>query len=87
MFPRVLEYILIAIGSVITLYTAFLGLLTITWFQTHVVYLHAIRMTRLQDLDTPEIFGFLHNQVTPFSIESDSGTLYAWHILPIELYR
>jgi abhydrolase domain-containing protein 12 len=87
MFLQVLEYVLIAIGSILALYILFLGLLTISWFQTHVVYLHAIRMTRLEDLDTPEIFGFLHNQVTPFSIRSDGAKLYAWHILPVELYR
>ncbi|KAI4850575.1 alpha/beta-hydrolase [Aureobasidium sp. EXF-8846] len=87
MFPQVLEYILATIGFIFALYTLFLGLLTISWFQKHVVYLHAIRMTRLEDLDTPEIFGFLHNQVTPFGIRSDSGSLYAWHILPVELYR
>ena len=30
----------------------------------------------------------MRNQVTPFSINSPSGEkLYAWHILPIELYR
>jgi abhydrolase domain-containing protein 12 len=39
-------------------------------------------------LDVPEVFGFLHNQVTPFSIPSSDGEpLYAWHILPTELYR
>jgi abhydrolase domain-containing protein 12 len=87
MFVRVLESILIGIGSILALYLALLGLLTISWFQTHVVYLHAIKMTRIKDLDVPEIFGFLHNQVTPFSIPSDNGSLYAWHILPVESYR
>ncbi|KAI5272055.1 alpha/beta-hydrolase [Aureobasidium subglaciale] len=45
-------------------------------------------MTWGKDLDIPDIFGFLHNQVTPFRIKSASGeALYAWHILPIETYR
>ena len=45
-------------------------------------------MTWFQDLNVPEAFGFLCNQVTPFHISSTSGNkLYAWHILPIELYR
>ncbi|KAL8881497.1 MAG: hypothetical protein Q9198_001315 [Flavoplaca austrocitrina] len=45
-------------------------------------------MTWFRDLNVPESFGFLRNQVTPFSIRSsDGGALYAWHILPIELYR
>jgi abhydrolase domain-containing protein 12 len=88
MFLQVLEGVLVAIGSILALYSALLDLLTISWFQTHVVYLHAIKMTRIEDLDVPEIFGFLHNQVTPFGIKSASGgILYAWHILPVELYR
>ncbi|KAK5115789.1 hypothetical protein LTR62_000878 [Meristemomyces frigidus] len=45
-------------------------------------------MTWGKDLDVPEVFGFLHNQVTPFSIRSSSGqSLYAWHILPTGLYQ
>ncbi|KAL8682929.1 MAG: hypothetical protein Q9186_001092 [Xanthomendoza sp. 1 TL-2023] len=45
-------------------------------------------MTWFKDLNVPESFGFLRNQVTPFSIKSaDGGTLYAWHILPIGLYQ
>lgn len=57
-------------------------------FQSHVVYLHAIQMTWFKDLNVPETFGFLKNQVTPFSIKTaDREQLYAWHILPIELYR
>ncbi|MCJ1281310.1 hypothetical protein MMC26_000629 [Xylographa opegraphella] len=45
-------------------------------------------MTWFKDLDVPESFGFLRNQVTPFSIKMSNGEeLYAWHILPVELYR
>ncbi|KAF2093986.1 alpha/beta-hydrolase [Rhizodiscina lignyota] len=70
------------------LYASFIGLLTLDSFQTHVIYLHKIQMTWFKDLNTPEIFGFLHNQVTPFGIPSPSGNaVFAWHILPIELYR
>jgi abhydrolase domain-containing protein 12 len=79
-------YITAAIG--VALYATFIGLLTTPSFQAHVVYLHKIEITWFRDLNTPEIFGFLHNQVTPFSIKSpDGGELYAWHILPMELYR
>lgn len=75
-----------AIG--VALYATFIGLLTTSSFQAHIVYLHKIEITWFKDLNTPEIFGFLHNQVTPFSINStDGGALYAWHILPVELYR
>ncbi|KAL9611130.1 MAG: hypothetical protein Q9167_004210 [Letrouitia subvulpina] len=44
-------------------------------------------MTWFKDLDTPESFGFLRGQTTPFHIQSSGGMLYAWHILPVELYR
>ncbi|KAK4898275.1 hypothetical protein LTR27_004282 [Elasticomyces elasticus] len=87
MFWQVLQYALIIAGTAIALYVGLLALLTIPIFQTHVVYLHAIRMTWWKDLDVPEIFGFLHNQVTPFNIKSpNSETLYTWHILPVGLY-
>lgn len=78
----------IAVAIPACLYAGLLGLLTTTWFQTHAVYLHAIQMTWFKDLNVPESFGFLHNQVTPFNIMSQGSTdLYAWHILPIGLYR
>lgn len=84
----VFEYAAIAIGAIIALYGLLLTLLTTSTFQSHVVYLHAIQMTWFKELDVPEIFGFLRNQVTPFSITtSDGERLYAWHILPTELYR
>jgi abhydrolase domain-containing protein 12 len=44
-------------------------------------------MTWFKDLDVPEMFGFLRNQVTPFNIRTNGNNLYAWHILPLELYR
>ena len=45
-------------------------------------------MTWFKDLDVPENFGFLRGQTTPFAIKSSTGgSLYAWHILPIQLYR
>ncbi|KAH8590371.1 Alpha/Beta hydrolase protein [Bisporella sp. PMI_857] len=42
----------------------------------------------IRDLNVPETFGFLHNQVTTFSILTpDRVSLHAWHVLPIGLYR
>lgn len=60
----VLKYGALAVAIPTTLYIGLLGLLTTTFFQSHVVYLHAIQMTWFKDLNVPEIFGFLHNQVT-----------------------
>ncbi|KAJ5825330.1 hypothetical protein N7474_002468 [Penicillium riverlandense] len=84
----VFEWLSVSLAVVVGLYATLLGLLTTSTFQSHVVYLHAIQMTWFKDLDVPETFGFLRNQVTPFSIKtSDGERLYAWHILPVELYR
>ena len=78
----------ISLALTVGLYATLLGLLTTSTFQSHVVYLHAIQLTWFKDLNVPETFGFLKNQVTPFSINtSDNERLYAWHILPVELYR
>ena len=83
-----LKHALILAAVLFGLYAGLLGLLTTSFFQAHVVYLHKIQMTWFKDLDVPETFGFLRSQTTPFSIKcSTGGLLYAWHILPIELYR
>lgn len=82
------KYASISAAALVGLYAALLGLLTTSFFQAHVVYLHRIQMTWFKDLNVPESFGFLRGQTIPFSIKSSTGgTLYAWHILPIELYR
>ena len=45
-------------------------------------------LTWFQDVNIPETWGFLHNQVTPFNLHiPDRETLHAWHILPLEIYR
>jgi abhydrolase domain-containing protein 12 len=83
-----LKYASISVAVAVGMYATLLGLLATSTFQSHVVYLHAIQMTWFKDLNVPEAFGFLRNQVTPFSIKtSDGERLYAWHILPVELYR
>ena len=83
-----LRYASYATAIFLGLYATLLGLLTIPSFQAHVVYLHKIQLTWFKDLNIPESFGFLRNQVTPFNIKSTcGGKLYAWHILPVELYR
>ncbi|KAL8669387.1 MAG: hypothetical protein Q9168_006023 [Polycauliona sp. 1 TL-2023] len=83
-----LKYATISAAVAVGLYATLLGLLTRPSFQAHVVYLHKIQMTWFKDLNVPESFGFLRNQVTPFSIKTPyGGALYAWHILPLELYR
>ncbi len=88
MVHLLIKYSSIAAAVLVGLYACLLGLLTTSFFQAHVVYLHKIQMTWFKDLDVPESFGFLRGQTTPFSIPSSTGdTLYAWHILPVESYR
>ena len=83
-----MRYAWISIAVAVGLYAILLGLLTTSTFQSHIVYLHAFQMTWFKDLNIPETFGFLRNQVTTFSIRSSDGEqLYAWHILPVKLYR
>lgn len=69
-------------------YVLFIAILTIPFFQNQAIYLNRVTLTWFQDLTTPEQWGFLHNQVTPFTLPTTDGeTLHAWHILPLELYR
>ncbi|GKZ21585.1 hypothetical protein AbraIFM66951_005209 [Aspergillus brasiliensis] len=82
------QYASLSVTIAVGLYATFLGLLTTETFQSHVVYLHRIQLTWFNDLNVPEGFGFLRNQATPFTITTPDGEqLYAWHILPVELYR
>jgi abhydrolase domain-containing protein 12 len=83
------RYTAISLIALLVLYATFLlALLTSSNLQSHIIYLHLIQMTWFSNLDIPETFGFLRNQVTPFAIETPDGEgLYAWHILPLELYR
>ena len=84
----IFKFVSLPVAVAIALYATLLGLLTTTTFQSHAVYLRALQMTWFKDLNVPETFGFLKNQVTPFSIKTPDGQkLYAWHILPVELYR
>ena len=82
------KYASISAAALVAVYAGLLGLLTSSAFQAHAVYLHKFQMTWFKNLDVPEMFGFMRGQTTPFFIKSlTGGSLYAWHILPIELYR
>jgi abhydrolase domain-containing protein 12 len=74
--------------SAVGLYAAFIYLLTFPTFQDHVIFLHRVTLTWFQDVNVPEHWGFLRNQVTPFHLTTPDGeTLHAWHILPLEAYQ
>ena len=69
-------------------YIAFILLLTNPTVQDHVIFLHRVTRTWGQDVNVPEQWGFLRNQVTPFYLNTADGeTLHAWHVLPLETYR
>ncbi|KAI7343836.1 alpha/beta-hydrolase [Hortaea werneckii] len=74
----------IAIG----LYATLLGILLHPSAQRFALYAHKINTLFLGDnLSDPEQFGFSKNQVTPFNLPTPDGeTLYAWHILPLDVY-
>ncbi|RMY51761.1 hypothetical protein D0863_14483 [Hortaea werneckii] len=74
----------IAVG----LYATLLGILLHPSAQRFALYAHKINTLFLGDnLSDPEQFGFSKNQVTPFNLPTPDGeTLYAWHILPLDVY-
>ncbi|KAI4670694.1 uncharacterized protein J4E88_009786 [Alternaria novae-zelandiae] len=74
--------------GLIGFYLGFVLLLTIPTLQDHVIFLHRVTRTWNQDINVPEQWGFLRNQVTPFHLKTPDGeTLHAWHVLPLETYR
>ena len=51
------------------------------------LYAHRLHSGFWHDLDRPESFGFAKIQITPFNITTPDGeTLYAWHVLPLNVY-
>ncbi|KIX06690.1 uncharacterized protein Z518_04666 [Rhinocladiella mackenziei CBS 650.93] len=84
-FIRKAYWILATCGLV---YALAIGALTHPFVQRNATYVHNINPTFFQDLNNTEQFGFLHHQVQPFTITTpDNVTLFAWHILPLRLYR
>ncbi|KAI9677194.1 MAG: hypothetical protein M1829_002768 [Trizodia sp. TS-e1964] len=86
--PAVLLSGIYGLLALITTYILFLAALTIPAFQNQIIYLNRVTLTWFQDVSVPEQWGFLHNQVTPFTLLTRDGiTLHAWHILPLGLYQ
>ena len=60
---------------------------TKAWVQRQVFYAHKVPIWWGQQLDKPETFGFLKNQVTPLRIPTRDGQrLYAWLVTPLRVY-
>lgn len=69
------------------LWTACVLLCTTTWIQRQVFYAYKLPIWWGQQLDKPERFGFLKNQVIPFYIPTKDGhRLYAWLVTPLQVY-
>lgn len=84
----VLKLLLSIFVGLVGVYFSFILLLTIPTLQDHVIFLHRVTRTWGQDINIPEQWGFLRNQVTPFHLKTPDGeTLHAWHVLPLETYR
>jgi abhydrolase domain-containing protein 12 len=84
----IVRHLLTTVAISAGLYLAFLGLLTIPVLQDHAIYLHGVTLTWFKDVNVPEHWGFLQNQVTPFQLKTPDGeTLHVWHVLPLEAYR
>ncbi|KAI1775500.1 alpha/beta-hydrolase [Hypoxylon cercidicola] len=77
MFQSVLYACIASTG----LYAIFLNVFTIPFIQNQIVYLNDVTLTWFQDVNVPEQWGFLHNQVTPFNLHTEDG-----ETLPLELY-
>ena len=62
-------------------------LCTCTWVQRQLFYAHKLPIWWGQQLDKPESFGFLKNQVTPFYVPTKDGhRVYAWLVTPLQVY-
>lgn len=87
-FTGLVQSGLIAVTATVIGYLAFVSILTIPAVQKQIIYLNRVTLTWFQDVNFPEQWGFLHNQVTPFTLRTvDGENLHAWHILPLGVYH
>lgn len=63
------------LAGIIGVYTTLICLLTVPTLQDHVIFLHKIALTWGQDVNVPEQWGFLRNQVTPFHLKTPDGDI------------
>ncbi|KAK4172955.1 Alpha/Beta hydrolase protein [Triangularia setosa] len=80
------------LGVPVAVYSLFLGLASIPFFQRQFLYAHNIHSLwwprSRKKINQPQRYGFARNQATPFLFHTpDNESLYAWHILPLTLYN
>ncbi|KAI0018548.1 alpha/beta-hydrolase [Xylariomycetidae sp. FL0641] len=77
----------VSLGVPVGLYFTFIFLGAFPFFQRHFLYAHRFNTLFWHDIDKPEYWGFARNQVTPFFLSTvDGESIYAWHILPLNVY-
>ncbi|KAF9074506.1 Alpha/Beta hydrolase protein [Rhodocollybia butyracea] len=70
------------------LYAVAIGLLSVPFFQTHTIYMNALRFPFFADFDAPERYGLAMNKTYNFKIQTvDNETLGAWFILSESIYQ
>ncbi|KIK54601.1 hypothetical protein GYMLUDRAFT_99927 [Collybiopsis luxurians FD-317 M1] len=70
------------------IYAVALGLMAVPYFQSHALYLNAIRLPFFADFDAPERYGLALNKTFNFKIQTvDNETLGAWFILSESFYQ
>ncbi|BGP17580.1 hypothetical protein JCM10213_001228 [Rhodosporidiobolus nylandii] len=69
-------------------YLAFLLSLIYEPWQSHLIYLHRVRVPRKADFSRPELHGFAPGKVLPFNLTTLDGVrLGAWQVLPRTAYE
>ncbi|KAF4617306.1 hypothetical protein D9613_006004 [Agrocybe pediades] len=70
------------------LYLALVLLLTIPYFQSHALYLNAVKLPLFANFDTPERYGLAPNRTLNLKIRTaDNETIGAWFILSNPYYQ
>ena len=84
----VIRVILGIVAAALASYCAFVCFLAIPAVQNQAIYLNRVTLTWFQDVNFPEQWGFLHNQVMVFRLKTPDGeSLQAWHVLPLGTYQ
>ncbi|CEP12489.1 hypothetical protein [Parasitella parasitica] len=73
---------------VVACYIGIIGILSLDTPQRCLMFLHWVKSPFHSHFDTPEYYGFGHNQGRNIKIKtSDNVTIGAWHFLPTEYYE
>ncbi|RDB17974.1 Monoacylglycerol lipase ABHD12 [Hypsizygus marmoreus] len=84
-FLRRVQLFLVVSGG---LYAASVALLTIPFFQSHTIYMNALRFPWFANFDIPERYGLSPNKTLNLKIETpDKETLGAWFVLADSYYQ